>query len=75
MAFLLNSQAQGVSGKMNNLHKLHARGPQRRGAQCSCIDCIGLRPALASILVCSDEKRCSIYNDISAFPHCFLYKI
>ena len=23
-----------------------ARGPQRRGAQCSCICCIGLRPAL-----------------------------
>jgi len=23
-----------------------ARGPQRRGAQCSCIGCIGLRPAL-----------------------------
>jgi len=23
-----------------------ARGPQRRGAQCSCIGCIGLRPVL-----------------------------
>jgi len=22
------------------------RGPQRRGAQCSCVGCIGLRPAL-----------------------------
>jgi len=46
MAFLLNYPAQGVSGKMNNLPKHHARGPQRRGAQCSCIGCIGLRPAL-----------------------------
>jgi len=38
MAFLLNSQAQGVSGK-------NAQFTQTpwRGAQCSCI---GLRPAL-----------------------------
>ena len=43
MAFLLNSQVQGVSGEMNNLPKHHGAGPQRRGAQCSCI---GLRPAL-----------------------------
>ena len=28
---------------MNNLPKHHGPGPQRRGAQCSCI---GLRPAL-----------------------------
>jgi len=28
MAFLLNSQAQGVSGKMNNLPKHHGAGPQ-----------------------------------------------
>jgi len=27
MAFLLNSQAQGVSGKMNNLPKQHRAGP------------------------------------------------
>ena len=27
MAFLLNSQAQGVSGKMNNLPKHHGAGP------------------------------------------------
>jgi len=27
MVFLLNSQAQNVSGKMNNLSKHHARGP------------------------------------------------
>ena len=46
MAFLLNSQTQGVSGKMNNLPKHHDAGPQRRGAQCSRIGCIGLRPAL-----------------------------
>jgi len=46
MAFLLNSQAQGVSGKMNKLPKHHGAGPQRRGTQCSCIGCIGLRPAL-----------------------------
>jgi len=32
--------------KMNNLPKHHGAGPQRRGAQCSCIGCIGLRPAL-----------------------------
>jgi len=29
MAFLLNSQAQGVSGKMNQLPKHHARGPMQ----------------------------------------------
>jgi len=37
-----------------------ARGPQRRGAQCSCIGCIGLRPALhkhISDLVVLREKR------------------
>jgi len=33
--------------KMNNLPKHHGAGPQRRGAQCSCIGCIGLRPALS----------------------------
>jgi len=32
MAFLLDSQAQGVSGKMNNLPKHHgARLPEERG--------------------------------------------
>jgi len=32
MAFLLNSQAQGVSGKMNNLPKHHGAGlPDARG--------------------------------------------
>jgi len=51
MAFLLNSQAQGVSGKMNSLRKHHGAGSQRRGAQCSCVGCIGLRPALVSASV------------------------
>ena len=32
--------------KMNNLPKHHGAGPQRGEAQCSCIGCIGLRPAL-----------------------------
>ena len=32
--------------KMNNLPKHHGAGSQRRGAHCSCIGCIGLRPAL-----------------------------
>jgi len=32
--------------KMNNLSNHHGAGPLRRGAQCSCIGCIGLRPAL-----------------------------
>jgi len=41
MAFLLNSQAQGVSGK----NEQSTQTP-RRGAECSCIGCIGLRPAL-----------------------------
>jgi len=38
MAFLLNSQAQGVSGKNEQSTQI-----TWRGAQCSCID---LRPAL-----------------------------
>jgi len=45
MVFLLNSQAQGVSGK--NEQSTQTPWP---GAQCSCIGCIGLRPALLSIL-------------------------
>jgi len=40
--------------KMNNLPKHHSAGPQRRGAQCSCIGCIGLRPAL---LICFTEAK------------------
>jgi len=31
---------------MNNLPKHYGPGFQRRGAQCSCIGCIGLRPGL-----------------------------
>jgi len=36
---------------MNNLSKRHGAGPQEAGAQeawaqCSCMGCIGLRPAL-----------------------------
>jgi len=41
MVFLLISQAQGVSGK----NEQSTQTPWR-GAQCSCIGCIGLRPAL-----------------------------
>jgi len=41
MAFLLNSQAQGVSGK----NEQSTQTPWR-GAQCNCIGCIGLRLAL-----------------------------
>jgi len=37
--------------KMNNLSKHHGAGPQCRGAQCSCIGCIGLRPALRILQV------------------------
>ena len=36
--------------KMNNLPKHHGTGPQSRGAQCSCIGCIGLRPVLGGML-------------------------
>jgi len=42
MAFLLNSEAQGVFSKINNLPKHHGARPQRRRAQCSCIGYIGL---------------------------------
>jgi len=40
MAFLLNSQAQCVSGKMNNLPKHHGAGPNAATSVAS-------RPALA----------------------------
>jgi len=43
MAFVLISQAQGVSGKNES-----TQTPWRE-AQCSCIGCIGLRPALATL--------------------------
>jgi len=44
--YLLNSRAQGVSEKKNNLPKHHGAGPQRRGVQYSCNGCTVLRPAL-----------------------------
>jgi len=47
VAFLLNSQAQGVSDKNEQSTQTPWRGSQRCGAQCSCIGCIGLRPALS----------------------------
>ena len=37
--------------KMNNLPKHHSAGPQKCGAQCSCIGCIGLRPALPDVTI------------------------
>jgi len=45
MAFLLNSQAQGISGK----NEQSTQTPWR-GAQCRCIGCIGLSSALDLIL-------------------------
>jgi len=69
MAFVLNSQTQRVHlAKMSNLPKHHGAGPQKRGAQCSCIACIGLRPALGSsaikVLLC---VVCSMANAILQF--------
>jgi len=49
LAFLLNSQAPGASGKNEHLPKHHGARPQRCGAQCSCIGCIGLKPALVAV--------------------------
>jgi len=43
MAFLLNSQAQGVSGKSEQ-----STQTPWQGAQCSCIGCIGTRPPLVT---------------------------
>ena len=44
---------------MNNLPKHHDAGPQRRGAQCSCIGCIGLWPALVARLgyTCGNDSN------------------
>jgi len=39
-----NSRAQGVSGKNEQLAQT-----EWRGAQCSCIGCIGLSPALLTL--------------------------
>jgi len=38
-----------------------AWGPQRHGAQCSCIGCIGLRPAL-SVLNRPDRHFCYLFT-------------
>ena len=43
---------------MNNYTKHMARGPQRRGAQCSRISCIGLRPALIVSIRRNDYLQC-----------------
>jgi len=50
MAFLLNSQAQAVSGK----NEQSTQTPWR-GAQCSCVGCIDLRSALSACL--PSDKR------------------
>ena len=42
---------------MNNLPKHHDAGPYRRGAQCSCIGFIGLRPALVPIVCGAEFQR------------------
>jgi len=44
--------------KMSNPPKHHGAGPQRRGAQCSCIGCIVLRPALRV----TRSKNCFLSN-------------
>jgi len=44
--------------KMNNLLNHHGAGSQRRGTQCSCIGCIGLRPALLAIFTDSVVSGC-----------------
>jgi len=48
--------------KINNLPKHHGAGPQRRGAQCSCIGCIGLRPALYARIENRHEVRKTTFN-------------
>jgi len=51
--------------KMNNHH---GAGPQRRRAQCSCIGCIGLRPAVSTGMWC--DNRCNLAR--WQHPHCQL---
>ena len=55
MSFLHYSRVQGMSGKNEQFQtaKHHDVGPPETRAQCSCIGCIGLRPALLKILVSS----------------------
>jgi len=55
MAFLLN-KCKVYLAKMNNLPKHHGAGPQRRGAQCGCIGCIDLRPALLVTIIVAVYK-------------------
>jgi len=50
MAFLLNSQAKGVSGKNEQSAQTPWRGAPEARVQCSFIGCIGLRPALAAVI-------------------------
>jgi len=50
---------------MNNLPKHHGAGAQRRGAQCTCIGCIGLRPALPGQHLLLDLSRRYHFDCIS----------
>jgi len=68
IAFLLNSQAQGVSGKNEQC----SRTPWR-GAQCSCIGCIGLRPALLGSSHAAKKQRNSGTN--TKPYHCSCYSM
>ena len=56
--------------KMNNLPKDHGAGPQRRGAQCSCIGCIGLRPALPQSSW-HEQDRWKRHRAADQFATCF----
>ena len=45
-----------------------SRGPQRRGAQWSCISCIGLRPALSIPFAIHDCVNIGLISLLLAFP-------
>jgi len=60
MAFLLNSQAQGVSSK----NEKSTQTPWR-GAKCSCIGCIGLRPSLTCELNYIGKTRQNLITRIN----------
>jgi len=67
-AFLLNSRAQGVSGKNEQPTETPWRGaPQKRGAQCSCIGCIGLRPTLVCWISIHNKKTNVFLRTLCAF--------
>jgi len=68
MAFLLNSQSQGVSSK----NEQSSQTPWR-GAQCSCIGCIGLRPALRIAIMGRGTKKVENHNRVH-LPPTFLFK-